>query len=157
MLDWKIDSRTREFSEKLYRELHEKAEKEWLEKWQTEENKLTEQMGSSQYLTHHPIMFHPIDEKKEYFAIQHQRQQKLLGGALSDELLNKVVDMRVLALGYTTQDFADEMLDFADQCHKESEWIFDEYKSFRWPEEKTEWIKHFFFPDNVIASAQKEG
>ena len=142
----KVDPEAERFSDAYYRKLYREQKNEWLHSRKEVCCLLDE----------------PFDEKKEKSRfdsiVWHEKQR--YAAILPENILNDVADIRVLALGYCTQEVKEKIKTFAKQCRDQVEntwYAYEKYEKVTFAQNRPEFLDRFHFHDNFVASMQKCG
>lgn len=136
------DARAAEFSEEMYQTL--RAEK--LDKWLRDRAEVCEVLEEP---------FDPAGETQRFGEFC-RSELELLRTRAPERILAKVADLRVLALGYCTEEVWQDLEDFRRDCQERTEQTLDEaWKQFR--AQGIEWTGEHSLHDSVVLSLNREG
>lgn len=140
----RVDDRAAECSEELFRKIREEELSDWLEM----RRELRADFGEE------------FDEAGERacFEESFQRELEIFRSRTPAEILQKVADIRVLALGCCTEEVFQAMKAHRDRCRKWTEQTLDE----AWDLQKSQgldavWTGEHSLHDSVVLSLNREG
>ena len=138
------DERAAVCAEAVYQTL--RAEK--LEQWLREQEELCE-------LTDEP--FHP-DESRRLFEEYHCRELEIFRTQTPAHILEKVADIRMLALGYCTAEVYADFKEYRDQCRNRTEKTLEEaFSMCRSQGLEQAWTGEHSLHDSLVLSLNREG
>jgi hypothetical protein len=138
------DPRAAEFSEELFGKLRAEKLAEWLQ--------MREEIC--------PILELEFDEaaERQLFEENHCRELERLRTRLPEGILNKVADLRLLALGHCTEEVFEELKAYREWCRKWTEKTMEE----AWNMRVSQGLEQAFtgehsLHDSVVLSLRREG
>ena len=141
-----VDANAEKFSESYYRRLYSKEKKEWLSSRAEICNYLKEP-------------FIERDEKLVFDRICRDLRQKYILN-LPDSILEKVADIRVLALNHSSEPVKEMIDSFSKDCKYKTEKAIEEYEKYeaeQFSDFKPDFLKKFRFHDSFVKSMRKQG
>lgn len=140
----RVDDRAAECSEELFRKIREEELSDWLEM----RRELCADFGEE---------FEEVGER-EYFEERFQRELETFRARTPVKILEKVADIRVLALGVCTEEVFADFREYREWCRKWTEQTLDE----AWNLQKSQgldavWTGEHSLHDSVVLSLNREG
>ena len=140
----RADKRAAEFSEAVYQQVWEEKLSEWLEL----RREVCDVFGET------------FDEAGErlHFQESQERELELLRTRVPGGILEKVADIRLMALGVCTEEVFAEMKAYREWCRKWTEKTQDEAWNMRCSQGLDKaWIGEHSLHDSVVLSLRREG
>ena len=140
----RVDDRAAECSEELFRKIREEELSDWLEM----RRELCADFGEE---------FEEVGER-EYFEERFQRELETFRARTPVKILEKVADIRVLALGVCTEEVFADFREYREWCRKWTEKTMEE----AWNLQKSQgldavWTGEHSLHDSVVLSLNREG
>lgn len=140
----RADERAATFSEELFRELWEEKLSDWLE-------------FRREFCTDFGEAYDKAGECRG-FEESYQRELEVLRTRTPEKILQKVADIRLMALGVCTEEVFGEMKAYRDWCRKWTEKTLDEARNMRCSQGLDKaWTGEHSLHDSVIVSLRREG
>lgn len=141
--DLQVDACAKQFSEKDFRKLYAQKKAEWL----AMRAELMEDWGE------------PFNSKEEamWFAQNYRKKTRRLLSDLPQEILNKVADIRVLALGYCTECVYNLCQEFIENNRAAYRSVLQAYDDYINRELKDIPFINANFHDGVVKSLRRKG
>jgi len=141
-----VETDAEKFSETYYRRLYHQEKEKWL----------FDRAEICEYLQE------PFDKSREKklfdMARRIQRQQYELN--LPEYILEKIADIRVLALNRCSKPVKEMIDSFAEDCKNKMEKVFEDYQEYecsQFSDSQPHFLKKFMFHDSRVLSMRKKG